>query len=183
MSDLREIRKLFDHSKNFCKKRTVRKKDVLIQQGEVSNSIYFIQSGILRMWHNANGDDITLQFFEANQVLASCESFYLQKPSKFTLEVIEKGEILEISKIKLNQILEYEPEIKEILVKYIYERFIEYMNLFLSRIKNTPEQRYIELIENYPDMVEKIPHHYLASYLGITPVSFSRIRARIKNKD
>ena len=68
------------------------------------------------------------------------------------------------------------------MINYICERFIDYTNLFLSRIKNSPEQRYIELIKEYPDIINKIPHYYIASYLGITPVSFSRIRNRLKNQ-
>ena len=180
MSDLVGIRKIFDTYRQLYKIKRVSKKDILIQQGEVANSIYFIKSGILRMWHNADGNDITLQFFEENQLIASFESFYLQKPSKFTLEVIEDGEILEITKRELDTILESDHSIQEILMNYTCERFIEYMNLFLSRIKNTPEQRYIELVSESPDMIEKIPHHYIASYLGITPVSLSRIRNRLK---
>lgn len=180
MSDFVDIRKVLDKYRQLYKTKRVSKKDILIQQGEVANSIYFIKSGILRMWHNADGNDITLQFFEANQLIASFESFYLKKTSKFTLEVIEDGEILEITKRELDTILASDDSIQEILMNYTCERFIEYMNLFLSRIKNTPEQRYIELVAEYPDMIEKIPHHYIVSYLGITPVSLSRIRNRLK---
>ncbi len=60
----------------------------------------------------------------------------------------------------------------------LIERFHVYQQLFLSRIKNTPQQRYEELLKEYPGIVQRVPQHYIASYLGITPVSLSRIRSR-----
>lgn len=60
----------------------------------------------------------------------------------------------------------------------IIERFSFYQHLFLSRIKNTPQQRYEELLKEYPNIIQRVPQHYIASYLGITPVSLSRIRNR-----
>lgn len=182
MSTINTISEIFDKYTQLCKVRAVKKREILIQQDEISNSIYYIKSGILRMWHNADGADITLQFFEKDQFLSSFESFYLQTPGKFTVEVIEDGEVLEISRNDFQKIMEKDDAVQEFLMNYACERFIEYINLFLSRIKNTPEQRYIELLEEYPDIIQKIPHHYIASYLGITPVSLSRIRNRIKQK-
>lgn len=60
----------------------------------------------------------------------------------------------------------------------IIERFSFYQHLFLSRIKNTPQQRYEELLKEYPNIIQRVPQHYIAFYLGITPVSLSRIRNR-----
>lgn len=62
--------------------------------------------------------------------------------------------------------------------KQCYIRFSFYQHLFLSRIKNTPQQRYEELLKEYPNIIQRVPQHYIASYLGITPVSLSRIRNR-----
>lgn len=70
-------------------------------------------------------------------------------------------------------------KLKEVLLDFALERFDTYMNLFLSRIRDSPEVRYRQLIKNQPDIVERIPQHYIASYLGITAVSLSRIRNRV----
>ena len=61
------------------------------------------------------------------------------------------------------------------------ERFIAYTEYFLSRIKESPEKRYISLLEKRPELVRRVPDHYIASFLGITPVSLSRIKKRIKS--
>ena len=180
--NLFEIKKLFNEYPNLFHRRLVIKKEILIQESEISNSVYFVRHGILRLWHNSDGNDITLQFFKQNQFVMSFESFYLKKPSKFTLEAIEDSYIIEITRENFESITNKEPKIKDLMINYICERFIDYTNLFLSRIKNSPEQRYIELIKEYPDIINKIPHYYIASYLGITPVSFSRIRNRLRTK-
>lgn len=178
--NLFEIKKLFNSYPNLFHRRLVIKKEILMQDGEISNSVYFIRDGILRLWHNSDGNDITLQFFKQNQFVMSFESFYLKKPSKFVLEAVKDSDIIEITRENFEFLINKEPKIKDLMINYICERFIDYTNLFLSRIKNSPEERYIELTERYPEIIDKIPHHYIASYLGITPVSFSRIRNRLK---
>ena len=70
------------------------------------------------------------------------------------------------------------PAIKAQVEENIFERLVFYQQLFLSRIKDSPEKRYRDLLNNHPEMLQRIPQHYIASYLGITPVSLSRIRNR-----
>jgi CRP-like cAMP-binding protein len=60
----------------------------------------------------------------------------------------------------------------------MFQRFKNYSQLFLSQIKDTPRERYEELIINHPEIIKRVPQHYIASYLGITPISLSRIRNR-----
>ena len=70
------------------------------------------------------------------------------------------------------------PELKDKFQSFIFQRFSNYARLFLSRIKDTPQERYEDLVKNQPNIIKRIPQHYIASYLGITPVSLSRIRNR-----
>ena len=65
--NLFEIKKLFNTYPNLFNRRLIIKKEILIQDGEISNSVYFVRNGILRLWHNSDGNDITLQFFKQNQ--------------------------------------------------------------------------------------------------------------------
>lgn len=71
-------------------------------------------------------------------------------------------------------------ELKDAVNEILYRRFYHYQKLFLSRIKNSPQRRYEELIKENPEIFKRVPHHYIASYLGITPVSLSRIRNKYK---
>jgi len=153
-------------------------KTVLLKEGEISNSIFFIKKGCLREWFNKDGKDITFQFFFEGQPVASIDSFMNQKPSLFTIESIEPSTILSVGKADFEKLLISCPEFKDGFQDFIFQRFRIYGQLFLSRIKDTPRERYNDLIKNHPKIIKRVPQHYIASFLGITPISLSRIRNR-----
>lgn len=153
-------------------------KTTLLQEGTISKTAYFIQKGCLRSWFNNNGKDITFQFFFEGEGVSSVESFRTNQPSLFSIESLEPCTIQSISKKDFQFILDNSPEIKEEIEGQTFQRLFFYQQLFLSRIKNTPKKRYEELLKLRPEILQRIPQHYIASYLGITPVSLSRIRNR-----
>lgn len=153
-------------------------KTTLLAEGEISKTAYLIEKGCLRLWFNNNGKDVTFQFFFEGEVVSSIESFSTNKPSLFNLESIEPCVVSKISKDDFFHILEDSLEIRREVEEFILQRLIFYQELFLSRIKDKPEDRYKELIRKYPKILQRVPQHYIASYLGITPVSLSRIRNR-----
>ncbi len=158
--------------------KDIASRTVLLKEGEVSKNIFFIKKGCLREWFNKDGKDITFQFFFEGQAVASIDSFMNQKPSLFTIESIEPSTILSINKVDFDKLLNKYPEFNIGFQDLIFERFRNYGQLFLSRIKDTPQERYEDLIKNYPEIIKRIPQHYIASFLGITPISLSRIRNR-----
>lgn len=157
---------------------TIHSKTVLLNEGDVSNTIYLVKKGAVRLWNNDDGRDITVQFFFENQLVSSFESFYLRKPSQFSIEVVEDAVVGKINRQLLEKINKEVEGSEAAITELICERFIEYTNYFLSRIKNSPEKRYEELLKSNPELIKRVPHHYIASYLGMTPVSLSRIRKR-----
>jgi CRP-like cAMP-binding protein len=153
-------------------------KTILLREGEVARQAYYIRQGCLRLWFNDNGKDITFQFFFENQGVSSIESFRTGRPSLFNLETIEPCTLLVITKTDFVKMLAEAPGFKALVEENIYQRLEHYFALFLSRIRDTPQQRYHRLLEEHPEIVRRIPQHLIASYLGITPVSLSRIRSR-----
>ncbi|MCE4562762.1 Crp/Fnr family transcriptional regulator [Maribellus sp. CM-23] len=158
--------------------KNIASKTVLLHEGEISNNIFFIKSGCLREWFNKDGKDITFQFFFEGQPVASIDSFINREPSLFAIESIEPTTIITIEKADFENLLISFPELKMEFQNFIFQRFRNYGQLFLSRIKNSPKERYEELIKNHPEFIKRIPQHYIASFLGITPISLSRIRNR-----
>lgn len=158
--------------------KEIASKTVLLHEGEISNNIYLIKKGCLREWFNKEGKDITFQFFFEGQPVASIDSFMNQEPSLFTIESIEPTTILSIKKVDFEKLMTTYPEFKNGFQDYIFQRFRIYGQLFLSRIKDTPQERYMDLIKNHPEILKRVPQHYIASFLGITPISLSRIRNR-----
>jgi len=153
-------------------------KTILLHEGEVSQNIYFIRKGCLRVWFNSDGKDISFQFFFEGQAVSSFESFLGRKPSMFSIESLEPCSLITIHHKDFKRLIDDIPELKNHFFEIIVGRLSNYANLFLSRIKNNPKKRYDELIENQPEIVQRVPQHYIASYLGITPISLSRIRNR-----
>jgi len=158
--------------------REIASKTVLLHEGEISTRIYIVKKGCLREWFNNDGKDITFQFFFEGQPVASIDSFMNRKPSLFTIESIEPTTIMSLEKVDFEKILMTYPEFKEGFQDFIFQRFRNYGQLFLSRIKDTPQERYEDLMKNHPEILKRVPQHYIASFLGITPISLSRIRNR-----
>lgn len=163
---------------DLFKEQKIAAKTILLREGEVSKKAYFIREGCLRLWFNNNGKDVTLQFFFENEAVSSVESFRLGKPSLFTLESIEPSTVLVITR-KNYEIFEKEvPGYKDYMLEILFQRVAHYSQLFLSRIRDSPQKRYLDLLKTHPRIIQRVPQQYIASYLGITAVSLSRIRRR-----
>ena len=121
---------------------------------------------------------MTFQFFFEGDFVASFDSLYKRTPSLFYLESIEPTEVLAIKREDFFCLIERNPLSRQQYEEKLIDRFHTYQQLFLSRIRNTPQQRYEELLKEYPNIIQRVPQHYIASFLGITPVSLSRIRNR-----
>lgn len=153
-------------------------KTILLKKGEVANKLYLIHKGCLRLYFYNNGNDVTFQFFFEDDMVASFDSLYYQQPSMFYLESIEPTEVSVIKRNDFYNLIEESMEVRRIYEEKLIKRFHTYQQLFLDHIKYTPQQRYYKLIKEEPQIIQRVPQHYIASYLGITPVSLSRIRNR-----
>lgn len=175
---LHEDKTNWEKVKTFLIEMDIPSKTTLLKEGQQAQNIYFIKKGCLRLWFNDDGKDITFQFFFENQAVSSIESFLGEKPSRFSLESIEPSNIFSLEKGNYNAICELYPDLKIKFNELLLQRMGNYANLFLSRIKDNPQKRYEDLLENHQEIIKRIPQHYIASYLGITPISLSRIRNR-----
>lgn len=164
--------------KHLFKREEIPAKTTLLSEGEISKKAFYIEQGCLRICFNNNGKDITFQFFFEGESVSSIESFRTNQPSLFTIESIESCILYSISKKDLQSIIETSTEIKSTVEEHTFQRLLFYQKLFLSRIKDNPEKRYLELLKTNPKILLRVPQLYIASYLGITSVSLSRIRNR-----
>jgi CRP-like cAMP-binding protein len=151
---------------------------ILLEEGSISKTMFFIEKGCLRTWINNNGKDITTQFFFEGGGVSSIESFMTGKPSLYSIESIEPCVIQTITQKDFQDTLRNSPELKDTIVEHLYMRLLKNQQVFFSYLKNTPQQRYEQLLAEHPEIIQRIPQHYIASYLGITSVSLSRIRNR-----
>lgn len=158
---------------------------LLLQEGRRAQNYYFVEKGCLRLWFDNNGKDTTVQFFFENEGVASLESFQKNIPSIFAIETVEQSTIQVMPKSLFNAMLAelgHDPGFLKALMDISFERQRHYMNEFLSRIRDTPLQRYANLVKERPHIVQRVPQHYIASYLGVTSVHLSRIKNQLARK-
>lgn len=163
----------------FFEKEIFKPRTLLLQENRVCDTIYFINTGCIRTWFNQDGRDITLQFFFENDEITSLESLLYGNPSSFNIETVEQCEVYTLSRVNFFLSLE-DSSTKQWFFEKAIKKMCVHSNRLLSLLKNKPAERYKELLENNPEIVKRIPQHQIASYLGITSVSLSRIRNRCK---
>lgn len=168
----------WDKFEHLFKRLEVPAKTILLQEGEISRIMFFIEKGCLRTLVNNDGKEITTQFFFEGDKVSSIESFRTNQPSLYSIESLESCVLQTISQQDFQNVLENFPEIKEEMQDHLFKRLLQAQKIFYSYLKNNPQQRYKELIEEHPHIIQRIPQYYIASYLGITSVSLSRIRNR-----
>ncbi|MCV0428546.1 MAG: Crp/Fnr family transcriptional regulator [Roseibium sp.] len=156
------------------------KNQTLLLQGETSRHAYFVESGCLRLWYNNDGEDISVKFFLAGDTVASLDSFYLNTPSKFGLESVAPSKVRVASRKDLQAKMEASSDFTSKMLTVAVHCMSDYQDLFVNRIAASPEDRYKMLLNRDPKLFDIVSQRHIASYLGITPVSLSRIRRKLK---
>jgi CRP-like cAMP-binding protein len=175
----------WDKYLEFQKRVEVPAKTVLLQEGKVSGQYIFIEKGCIRTYINNKGVDKTVQFFFEHQGLTSFESFLKNKPSLFTIETIEPSIVRLLPKVHVNRFMDEisrDPALFKIVLEITAERQLHYMKESLSFIRDTAEERYQKLLDERPHIIQRVPQHYIASYLGISRVHLSRIKNALAHK-
>lgn len=152
---------------------------LLLREGEVAKRAFLIEKGCLRVWLTSQGKDITFQFFFEQQTVSSFESLRQHTPSLFTIETIEPCVLWWISREDAFQLLAELGEsaaLREKFAGFMLDRTRHYIEHCLSFIRDTPTQRYQHLLASNPHVVQRVPQHYIASYLGVSTVHLSRIK-------
>jgi CRP-like cAMP-binding protein len=166
----------------FQQRMEIPAKTILLEEGKISQQYIFIEKGCVRLFFNNNGDDKTVQFFFENEGLSSFDSFVNNIPSLFTIETIEPSVIYLLPKkyvIQLMDELSHESNFAQMVLQLSAQRQLHYMNEFVSFIRDTPEQRYQNLLADRPHIIQRVPQHYIASYLGVSTVHLSRIKSKL----
>jgi len=166
-----------DYIKYFHKIE-VSSKTRILHKGEIADKLYIIENGSARMGFEKEGKDITMQFFFENEFFTSVESMFGDCPSNYFIETIDQSTIYYLTKEMLNAMVLTLPEMANITTTLLMSRLIYYSNHLHSYLSENPEQRFNSLLENRPYIFMRVPQRHIASYLGITNVSLSRIKAR-----
>jgi CRP-like cAMP-binding protein len=161
--------------------KTIRKKEFLIKQGQISRDIYFMISGSCRLYYEKDGEEKTTYFFFENNLIADYLGCVTDNPSSMSIQALEDCELIYFKYQTLTDLYESHP-IYQVFGRKLAEYLFAGLDMRLAELLTlTPEERYLKFMNTAikRKIIERIPQQYIASYLGITPVSLSRIRRRI----
>ena len=156
----------------------VKKNKDLQPIGHTCKTIYFIKKGVARIYYFKDGIDITESFFFENSLIARVESLFTGKPSRKAIQVLEDAEIIAINANGLFKLYDTFPEIERLFRKIFEAAYVDTVNRIEGIQFHSAEERYKALLDEDPNVIQRIPLKYVASYLGITQVSLSRIRGQ-----
>lgn len=159
--------------------RKVNKGDFILKRGEVCRHIYFVDRGIARIFYYKNGRDITEWFASQNEFLFSIKSYFKESPSNLAIEALEDSEIILLSKACQQELIKSNLEVANLMI----EAFSFSLILSQERMETiqfeTAKERYLNLLKDKPEIIQKAPLQHIASFLGITQETLSRIRSQI----
>ena len=170
----------FDFCKTLFIPKKLRKKQYLLQEGDVCRYTSFVEKGMLRMFTvDEKGNEPILQFSSEGWWVADLYSFLTDEPSNYNIEALEDCELLLITKESWDILLEKVPAFERYFRVLIQNSLIATQRRLMSSISETAEEKYLKLIDNFPGCLQRVPQHMIASYLGITPETLSRIRKQM----
>ncbi|MDQ1087276.1 Crp/Fnr family transcriptional regulator [Siphonobacter sp. SORGH_AS_1065] len=161
-------------------RRNIPKRTILQRAGDICPYFHFIEKGVGRVYYYHNEQEITAWLGFEGQIISAIDSFFTGKPTDYWIEILEDAQICSICNTDIDWLFTHFPETERLgrlMITENYLRLDERMKLFAF---HTAEQRYEILLRQFPDILQRVSLRYIASYLGITQVTLSRIRAEFR---
>jgi CRP-like cAMP-binding protein len=175
---------LIDQLISHCKIKQVKKGEFLLRQGEKCKHSFFVERGLLRQYSIDNkGKEHILQFAPENWFMTDRESVYFNEPSHYFIQALENSELVLMDENIILTLSKSDPQFLEFNNKLLHNHIRHLQKRITQLLSATAEERYLDFIKIYPDLLLRVPQTLIASYLGITPESLSRVRKELANKN
>ncbi|MGB0369463.1 MAG: Crp/Fnr family transcriptional regulator [Flavobacteriales bacterium] len=157
--------------------------DLFIEAGETTYNFALVVNGMLRNYHSVEGyDDKTVVFSVEGQSAMSSATVFMGQPSTDTIEAVEDTSLLVFNFQDVKALSQENPRIAQIINENLVQRLVENIARVHDFVLRSPEERYVRFADENPALLERVQQKHLASFLGITPISLSRIKARLLKK-
>lgn len=182
-SNIGELKSLTQELLSHCSSLMIQKGDFLLKEGQRSSRSYFVENGLLRQFYmDGKGKEYILQFAPENWFVSNRESEYLDKPSSYFIEAIEDSAVLVIEKELIRKLSKNNPDFLEFNTQLLHKHIASLQKRVTQLQSHSARERYLDFIKTYPDVLLRVPQTYVASYLGITPESLSRVRKELADE-
>jgi len=178
------IQKFIEQLHECATKSTHEKGVFLLRQGEKCTYSFFVQRGLLRQYHiDSKGKEHIVQFAPENWFMTDRESVYFNQPSRYFIQALEYTETLQFDEALLLQLSRENPSFVALNTRLLHNH-IRHLQQRITQLQSaTAKERYLDFIGLYPDLLLRVPQILIASYLGITPESLSRVRKEMARKN
>jgi CRP-like cAMP-binding protein len=167
----------FSYCKTLFKPKMLRKRQYLLQEGNVCRYQAFVEKGILRSYTvDEKGAEHILQFAAEGWWIADLYSFLTDEPSKFAIDATEDAEVLLIDKPSWNELMQTAPKFEHYFRILLQNHLISTQRRVMQSLAESAEEKYLKFTISYPDCAQRLPQHMIASYLGITRETLSRVQ-------
>lgn len=161
-----------------------KKGSVLVKEGEINTDRYFVEKGLLRMFSiDKNAKEHVIQFAPEGWIISDSTSQMLKEKSRFFIEAIEDSEVVVLSDEFFFELSQISPKVSERNQRLMLNHIKNLQNRVNALISTTAEERYMDFLRKYPNIMLRVPQWMVASYLGITPESLSRVRKELAKKN
>lgn len=182
-SNLGTLDTLIKEFLSHCNQLEVNKGTYLLREGEVNSKTYFVENGLLRQFSiDKKGKEHTLQFAPESWFVSNRESAFLNKPSSYFIEAIEDSTVFIIDKELIDRLSKIDPKFRDFNTQLLHRHIASLQKRITQLQSDSAQERYLDFIKTYPDVLLRVPQTYVASYLGITPESLSRVRKELAQK-
>jgi CRP-like cAMP-binding protein len=165
---------------SFFTYKKFRKKQYLLQEGDVCKYTAFVNTGVLRSYTvDERGNEHIIQFALEDWWITDMYSFLTAEPSTFNIDVLEDAEVLLITKTAQDEMVLQVPKMERFLRLLMQNSLIAMQRRLIGSLNYTAEDKYLQLLDSCPTIVQRVSQHLIASYLGITPETLSRIRRQM----
>lgn len=169
--------------KKYLIPKKLRKKQFLLREGDVCRQLAFIEKGTLKSYSvDENGNERIIQFGLEGWVIADLSSFVTGEPASYNIDVIDDSELILITKAAHEELLRKLPKYETYTRINITGAYIAMQKRLTSIISAPLEERYASFMDAYPDIVQRVPQHMIAAYMGLTPETLSRLRQKMTRK-
>lgn len=160
--------------------KKISKKTFLLQEGEICNFEAYINKGCIRTYYiDMKGNEVTLQFAIEDWWVSDIASFHERKPSRVFIETLEDTEVLILTPETKQQLLEKAPAFERMFRLMVQRNLTRLQDRFFQTITTTAVEKYLDFLDRYPTIPQRVAQHYIASYLGFTPEFLSKVRTKI----
>jgi CRP-like cAMP-binding protein len=170
------------HLEESIEKKTYNKHDIIFTEGKIADKIYFVEKGCVRLFYNVNGNDKTAFFYTEGQFICAGESYTFNIPAVENYQAVEQTDIYVFSKSKIEILLSKVPKMEVIARIATENELITCQKVIASFVTKSAEERYLDLLNTKGELFLRVPQQYIASFLGVSPETLSRIKKRIHTK-